>query len=160
MAFIIPTVERPTYAATDDLTAAPSQSEPAEPELLEQTEIVSGLAAAGPPETGPALREMDFGQESAGVGALNAAAAAELLLHIPCPNGHELETPPSMIGQRAQCPHCGAEFRLRRENSIEYLHEQEILERRRAQFWFQAAIAAAGVVGLALLIMIALMMFS
>jgi hypothetical protein len=84
----------------------------------------------------------------------------EPLLHIPCPNGHELETPMDMIGQRALCPHCGVEFRLKREKSIEYLHQQEILERRRARFWFQLAVMAASFVGFVLVVMVAIMMFS
>ncbi len=76
------------------------------------------------------------------------------LFHIPCPNGHELEVPAEMIGSRALCPHCGAEFRLRRERSVEYQREQEILDSKRAQFWFKLAIIAAGVVVVVLLVMI------
>jgi hypothetical protein len=163
MAFIIPTVERPAHTASNDLTAMPSEIEPEHPAEIEASDMVAGLADEVPADVGPVgglASEIDLGPSDVGVGGLNAAAAAEGLLHIPCPNGHELETPLDMIGQRVLCPHCRAEFTLRRERSIEYLHEQEILDRRRAQFWFQAAIAAAGVVGLALLIMIALMIFS
>ena len=82
------------------------------------------------------------------------------MLHIPCPNGHELETPLDMVGQRALCPHCGVEFRLRREKSIEYLHQQEILDRRRARFWFQLAVMVASFVGFVLVVMLAMMFFS
>ena len=161
MAFIIPTVERPTYAQSDDLTADPSQIQPErQPERFNQPEIDIGFADESPLDTGAALREMNFDGPAPGVGALSDAARVETLLHIPCPNGHELETPLEMVGQRALCPHCRVEFTLRREKSIEYLHQQELLDRRRAQFWFQAAIAAAGVVILAVLIMVALMIFS
>src|SRR5437016_13666809 len=34
------------------------------------------------------------------------------LVHIHCPNGHELETPMSMVGSDAMCPHCQIAFRL------------------------------------------------
>jgi hypothetical protein len=81
----------------------------------------------------------------------------EPLVHIPCPNGHELDVPLDMIGQRAMCPHCGAEFRLKREKSREYLQQQEILERRRAKFWFQLAILAASFVGVVLVAMVVVM---
>ena len=53
-----------------------------------------------------------------------------------------------MIGEQVLCPHCNAKFRLKREKSIEYLREQEIIDRKRARFWFQLAIAAAAIVGL------------
>ncbi len=171
MAFIIPTVERPNYgggnASVDDLTATPPGMEPVdeptyepayEPAHEREPQEVAATTEPGPAATGPS--EMDFDQPDVAVGGLNAAIAAESFLHIPCPNGHELETPLSMVGQRVMCPHCRAEFTLKREKSIEYQHEQDLLERRRAQFWFQAAIAAAAVVGLALLIMIVLMLVS
>src|SRR5437016_1101541 len=31
------------------------------------------------------------------------------ILHIPCPNGHELETPVDMLDQDVLCPHCNAQ---------------------------------------------------
>jgi hypothetical protein len=80
--------------------------------------------------------------------------AGESLLHIPCPNGHMLDVPAGMLGTRAMCPHCRAEFRLKREKSIEYQREQEIIDAKRAKFWFKLAIVAAGVVGVILVFMI------
>ena len=41
------------------------------------------------------------------------------MLHIPCPNGHELEVPPDMVGQDAMCPHCSVQFLLREKDSVE-----------------------------------------
>lgn len=87
-------------------------------------------------------------------GDLDEAIEAETLLHIPCPNGHELEVPFDMVGQRALCPHCNVEFRLREEKSVEYIRQQEALDRKRAEFWFRLAIIAAAVVGAVLLVMI------
>ena len=73
------------------------------------------------------------------------------ILHIPCPNGHTLETPPDMIGQEVLCPHCAAQFRLRNEDSVEYKHRQEQIMARRSEFWFKWSIAAAVVVVLGLI---------
>jgi hypothetical protein len=52
------------------------------------------------------------------------------------------------------CPHCRAEFRLKREKSIEFQREQEIIDAKRAKFWIKLAIVAAGVVGVILVFMI------
>lgn len=79
------------------------------------------------------------------------------VVHIPCPNGHELETPLEMIGQEVLCPHCGVQFLLRNEDSVEYRQQQEDLEHRRAQFWFNWAIAASVVIGIGLITMFAMM---
>ena len=40
------------------------------------------------------------------------------MIHIPCPKGHILETPPEMIGEDVMCPHCGEMFRLREKDSV------------------------------------------
>jgi hypothetical protein len=82
------------------------------------------------------------------------------VVHIPCPNGHELETPVEMLGEEVLCPHCGVQFKLRNEDSKEYHVLQENLEHRRAQFWLNWAIAASVVVGLGLLTMLIMMMRS
>ncbi len=52
------------------------------------------------------------------------------VVRILCPKGHELETPVSMVGTDAMCPHCSAQFRLRYEDSLEYREE---LEKEREQ---------------------------
>ena len=75
-------------------------------------------------------------------------------LHIPCPNGHELETPIDMLGQEVLCPHCGAQFRLKNEDSIEFKQLQAVKDARSAEIWFKWAIAAAVVVVLGLLFML------
>lgn len=62
-----------------------------------------------------------------------AAAPAEppapRVFHIPCPRGHDLETPEEMLGQEALCPICNTQFRLLVENSKE--HRQAALEAHR-----------------------------
>ena len=74
--------------------------------------------------------------------------AADLeLVHIPCPSGHELETPREMLGQEALCPFCNKQFRLRLEKSSEYLREKTEQERREdlklGRVWFKASIVLA-----------------
>jgi hypothetical protein len=146
-AFIIPTVEQPARSEVDDLIA-PVPGIDLEPaghfEALD--EPVGGDTEI--PDQAPSAAD----SETFAVGELGSAA--ETLLHIPCPNGHELETPLDMIGQRVMCPHCRAEFRLRREKSVEFLHQQEMIDRRRAKFWFQLAVVVGTFVGVVLVAMV------
>ncbi len=83
------------------------------------------------------------------------AEPEDQVFHIPCPNGHELETPREMFGQEVLCPHCGAQFQLREKNSVEYKKiraaELEARDRVRGKLWLNWAIAIAVVVGLALI---------
>lgn len=169
-AFIIPTVEQPAHSDVDDLigplrqqlaseadTPFESAAGPANAEQLD-----AGPFHAEPPGEGPQSdpASSPFDPESFVAGELGRAAVAETLLHIPCPNGHELETPLDMIGQRVMCPHCRAEFRLRREQSIEYIRQQEIIDRRRAKFWFQLSVVVGSFVVVLLLAMMVVMMSS
>lgn len=77
------------------------------------------------------------------------------LLHIPCPQGHELETPRDMLNQEVLCPQCGAQFRLREKDSVEFIRRKEAEEERRANkagnMWLNGAITVAVVVILALI---------
>lgn len=75
-------------------------------------------------------------------------------LHIPCPNGHELETPYDMLGQEVLCPHCNAQFLLRMEDSREHHEKMEKHFEERGKFWFNWAIAAAVLIGGGLLILL------
>ena len=74
------------------------------------------------------------------------------LLHIPCPNGHELETPIDMLEQEVLCPTCNAQFRLRKKDSVEFKRKKEEVERikeiKTGNFWLNMAIVAAVLVGL------------
>jgi hypothetical protein len=84
------------------------------------------------------------GRRKAGLGDI--APKGPELLHIPCPNGHELETPPEMLDQEVLCPHCQAQFTLRRKNSVEFKRKQEeelmLKEQKIGQIWLQGAIIA------------------
>jgi hypothetical protein len=151
VAFIIPTIERPQGGGpsgpapqTPQLDLAPID----DPEEFAPAIKASAKASAAP----ESLEGLDV--DTLDAGDLDEALDQETVLHIPCPNGHELEVPYDMLGQRAQCPHCQVEFRLRREKSVEYQREQEIIDRRRGEFWFKLAVVAACVVGGVVLIMI------
>ena len=87
--------------------------------------------------------------------AVASHEAAPRDLHIPCPNGHILDTPLDMLGQEVLCPHCQAQFRLRREDSLEDQVEQERRDHKRGEKWLIWSIVAAVAVLLLLGIMIA-----
>jgi hypothetical protein len=74
------------------------------------------------------------------------------LLHIPCPNGHELETPIDMLEQEVLCPKCNVQFRLRKKDSVEFKRKKEEADRlkeiKTGNFWLNMAIVAAVLVGL------------
>jgi rubredoxin len=76
-------------------------------------------------------------------------------VHIPCPNGHELETPLEMLDQDVLCPQCNVQFHLKRKNSIEYKKKKELEENIRLEkiggLWLTWAIVAVVVVVLGLL---------
>ena len=67
------------------------------------------------------------------------------LLHIDCPNGHELEVPRDMLDQDALCPKCDVQFRLRETDSVEYQRKKEVeketRERRVENAWLNWTIA-------------------
>jgi hypothetical protein len=83
------------------------------------------------------------------------------ILHIPCPNGHELETPDDMIGQDVLCPHCGVQFQLRESDSVESKRrrsaEMERIRQRQASLWLNWAIVIAVMVVLGIVGMIAML---
>jgi hypothetical protein len=89
------------------------------------------------------------------------APAGPELLHIPCPNGHELETPVEMLDQEVLCPQCNAQFRLRRKDSVEFKKKKEQEEKIRLEkvgnLWLNWAIVA---VVLVVLILVGLVVYS
>jgi len=87
--------------------------------------------------------------------------AADLeIVHIPCPSGHELETPREMLGQEALCPFCDKQFRLRLEKSVEYIKEQAEQERcedlKLGRVWINVSIVLAALVVAVLSILLVL----
>lgn len=159
VAFIIPTIDG---SAPSGQSAEPA-SHSLELAPIDDTDVFvngPGGEASRPARQRPAEPAPSLDLAEIAATELGTTIRDEPMLHIPCPNGHELETPMDMVGQRAQCPHCGVEFKLRREKSIEYLHQQDLLDRRRARFWFQLSIMAASFVVMVLLVMVGIMIFS
>jgi len=119
----------------------------------------SGLASAA--EMGP---DASAGEQSAFAGIVTGSSIGETtdeVLHIPCPHGHVLETPPDMLGTPVMCPICRTTFEPQYELSQEYRQKREEMaaraSERAARFWLNLAIGAAILVlgGLIMLIVFA-----
>jgi hypothetical protein len=80
------------------------------------------------------------------------------LVHVPCPAGHVLETPCEMLGEKALCPFCHAQFDLQLEDSLEYktqmAEQQERREQKSRQIWFYGVIIATAAIVLMLILLI------
>ena len=67
--------------------------------------------------------------------------------------------PPEMLEQEVLCPHCGAQFRLRQKDSVEFKRkrqeEQEKKDAKSGKFWFNTAV----IVGTLILIFVAVLIF-
>jgi hypothetical protein len=89
-----------------------------------------------------------------------AQAKARPHYRIPCPRGHVLKAPATMLGQQVFCPQCNEVFVLRETDSLEHKRHQQILDREReaqqAQVWLQRAIMAAVFVALSFAVMVAI----
>jgi hypothetical protein len=86
------------------------------------------------------------------------------VLHIPCPNGHELETPEEMLGTEVLCPFCGEQFELRYKDSVEHKRERamerEMKDIKTGNLWFNWAIVVAVIVLVGLVTLILMSMQS
>jgi hypothetical protein len=133
----------------------------------------AGYAGAAAPQTpvgepGSALPVIKTEEEAAGPAAPAApseppAPAGEekkepAVVRIPCPQGHELQTPTDMLNQEVLCPICSTQFHLRYEDSVEFKQEQAELRRQKTEKLNQAAlkwsIIAAVVIVLSILGMV------
>ncbi len=146
----------------------PSADGPAETALRgdgeDATVSEASDASSVPSVSGPSVDAGIF-EQSAGTGpALGMAPGAEesqSIFHIPCPNGHILETPSEMLGTPVMCPICQTTFEPQYEASEEYRRKRQEMAakaaERAARFWLQLAIGAAIVVlgGLIMLIIFA-----
>ena len=143
------------YAAVPAAPPAPPAMPPmppaAEPEVP-TTDRFAALAAAAQ------AAEAESHAEKPPEPVEDAPPVEPALLHIPCPKGHVLETPEDMLDQEVLCPHCQAQFVLRRRNSVEYRQKKEQEERIReikaGNFWLNMAIVAVVLVVLGLVALI------
>lgn len=137
MLFIIPA------PLTAPLTA-PMEAAPEPPQLQFET---------------PAPPEPTEPESSAAPVVVDPESVQPELLHIPCPEGHELEVPRDMLGQFVACPHCQAQWTLKERDSVEWktkrAAEQERRWERAGQAWLNWAIIIAVVVVIGLIVLIA-----
>ena len=121
---------------------------PAAPKFDVQAALNFGTStsatATGGAAVGDAAVPSPAAQQVAAPPAAPAAPPPPKIVHIPCPKGHQLETPEEMFGLEAQCPVCSAQFVLKLENSVEFLAEQAEKDRlhdeRLSRFWLKMAI--------------------
>ena len=153
--FIIPTIVAPSYAVEPEhaLSPMPGAADPPDPPPQDAA-LGSFLGTLGQPAANKVISPKSATQTAVPAIEPPKVEAEPGLLHIPCPNGHELETPVEMLGQDVLCPHCKAQFHLRRQDSIEAQREQELLDQRRAEAWLRWSIAAAVIVVIGLITMI------
>ena len=119
--------------------------------------------AQHPPDSPAANPFPEISVTSPGSTALSEMAQTSQgseLLHIPCPNGHELETPPDMLEQDVICPHCGVQFFLRARDSVEFKREREEAIARKdntaGKKWLNWAITILVLIVLAVIILTAI----
>jgi hypothetical protein len=164
--FIVPTIAAPggVQAVVPVPPAAPPAAPPPAPEE-EQGELANldfrkrpsrrfaHLEAELPGESTPA--EQPFPDVAADTtAAFDPADSGPRLVHIDCPNGHELITPMDTMGDEVLCPHCGEQFTLRYEETREYKQDrywkEEVEQQKLGKNWLTWAV----VVGVLVVIML------
>lgn len=118
------------------------------------------LAMDVPAQSGPSINDLTRGAPNVADEWQESAPEESKLWHIPCPNGHILETPEDMLDQDVLCPYCETQFTLRKFQSVEETEKREreraIREERAGQLWLKWAIGIAAVVILGVIVMIAI----
>jgi hypothetical protein len=155
--FIIP--QPPAPAPTVGSAAGFGVSDPA-PQIGAGQPGGFNLSFGPPPETPQGPAAIAEPAPAAPEPAAPPEPEPDPIVHILCPNGHELETPMSMVGTDAMCPHCEAQFRLRYEDSREYREKkQKEREHREAMFSRKALNFAIVTAVLVMIGLIGLMVF-
>jgi len=124
-------------------------------------EDVSSPVFDEPDEAGlPLVRGGVGTDDPSAVAAVLPSPDTQPMLHLLCPQGHQLETPREMLGEDAMCPYCQTVFRLRFEDSLEYRRQKDEERQRREQklgrAWLHWSIAAAVVVVLGVILLVVL----
>lgn len=163
--FVVPTVT--TAAAVQPViqvppVAPPAAPEPAEPEAdpldlnlrgRRRGRRLAHLDAAASEEE--EVAEEDIPEPAGNRSTFGGLESGPRLVHLHCPQGHELITPFATMGQEVLCPHCGEQFLLRYQDTVEYKSKhqlkEEIREQKLGQKWLTWAIVA-GVLVLAMFI--------
>lgn len=162
-------LNQPTAASSQEDSRQASVNVPTESALLGhgQEDAIGGEVRGSPSfasvsglSVEPGAFELSAGPEPA-IGVSLGAEESQSVFHIPCPNGHILETPADMLGTPVMCPMCQTTFEPQYEASGEYRRKREEMAAaaaaRAARFWLQLAIGAAIIVlgGLIMLIVFA-----
>ncbi len=147
--FIIPA---PIAPAPSPASPAPGPAE-ATPPGGPQTPFpgVGGASPTEPSGTQTPFPDVTGAGTSADAGSPQTGAPSTFemtesdVLHIPCPECKELlETPEEMLDQDVMCPHCEAQFQLRRRDSLEFKRkkeqQQQLKEHKAGKAWFNWAI--------------------
>lgn len=119
------------------------------------------LAMDVPAKGGPSLNDLTNSAPNV-PGDWDESAGMEdpRIWHIPCPNGHILETPQDMLDQDVLCPYCETQFTLRKFQSVEETERREkeraIRDERAGQLWLKWSIGIAVVVIVGIIVMIAI----
>lgn len=132
--FVVPTVS--TAAAVQPvIQVPPAAPEPAEPEPLEADPLNLNLRGrrrahldVGPPEEEEVVEESIPEAAAGNRSTFGPVDSSPRLVHLNCPQGHELITPFETMGQDVLCPHCGEQFLLRYQDSG--IQDQATVERR------------------------------
>lgn len=118
------------------------------------------LAMDVPAQGGTSLNDLSRGAANPAGGWAESGTEEARLWHIPCPNGHILETPDDMLDQDVLCPYCETQFTLKKFQSVEETERREkeraIRDERHGQLWLKWAIGIAAVVILGVIVMIAI----
>ncbi|HVW36866.1 MAG TPA: hypothetical protein VHB99_06160 [Pirellulales bacterium] len=105
--------------------------------------VTSGEAAGVPPQEAPPHVQTGAAGEAPPAEESKPAEPEKKeprIVRIPCPQGHELQTPMDMVNQDVLCPICNTQFHLRYEDSLEFKEEQAELRRRKSEQLNQAAL--------------------
>ncbi len=155
--FIIPAPLTPAFPAVSPFPEpqpAPSADSAASPSPFPAFDPYDHRPAKTPPASIPEPEPPVHPQPTPPAPAPLVVSTESEVLHIPCPQGHRLETPAEMLDQEVLCPHCQVRFHLRRKDSEEYKQKKRVerarKEQRKGLVWIIGAVVVVVVVLLGL----------
>jgi hypothetical protein len=161
--FVIPTVEaaesEPAAAVVDEDESEENESLSGLPNLRRRSRRFAGLEEEVGSSEEEGLGEVPDLSGGGKSTAFNPSGDEQRLVHIECPNGHELITPFDTMGSDVLCPYCGEQFTLNYSDTAEYQRELalkiEAEQQKLGKRWFTwAIIAGVFVLGMLIFMMI------